>query len=451
MKYNPFARTTSRLTQDPDVEVDNEIHRVHSEADATPENEMRRRRASLPVIRRNSDILLDRNDTNDGPEADACAAILDPELTKRARFRGLFRKNNDIDAEVTSVEDETLTFEERKRRSLKRKIPISQQLRVIFFSNWVSLALFPCIPAGFAVYHLHTNAVAVFCINFAAIIPSATLLSTSLNDLSIRAGEKSVILPKSRQISVLKLSLLGIILWNLLLTTGLSFLLGGLNRLEQYFSVSLAQMISMLLLLAVMSLIIPSAAHLLTDTTAEGILAQSRGISVVILVSYALWLRFTLFTHRVLFDEPTRKAPRLLSAKRKEGEAMRGIASIGAGTAAAAGGGVNAKSLFKNSDEDMEDDEEFFETCELSLTGALITLIVSVVLIAFNTQFATDSIQSILQRRKTCLMLVPLTVLLAWCMGVNEMDVEFDGFSIATLFASIIIVTYVVQEGKSNW
>jgi Ca2+:H+ antiporter len=52
---------------------------------------------------------------------------------------------------------------------------------------------------------------------------------------------------------------------------------------------------------------------------------------------------------------------------------------------------------------------------------------------------------------QTCLLLVPLTVLLAWCMGVDDMNLEFDGFSVATLFASIIIVTYVVQEGKSNW
>jgi Ca2+:H+ antiporter len=114
------------------------------------------------------------------------------------------------------------------------------------------------------------------------------------------------------------------------------------------------------------------------------------------------------------------------------------------------------------------------------------------VLVAFNTQFATDSIQGLLQRRKvsqrllslmilpllsthpmainmamqdkmnmsislalersmqTCLLLVPLAVPVAWCMGVDDMNLEFDGFSVATLFTSIVIVTYVVQEKKSN-
>lgn len=52
---------------------------------------------------------------------------------------------------------------------------------------------------------------------------------------------------------------------------------------------------------------------------------------------------------------------------------------------------------------------------------------------------------------QTSPMVITLTVLLAWAMGINEVDLKFDGFPITTLFASIVIVTYVVQEGKSNW
>jgi Ca2+:H+ antiporter len=83
----------------------------------------------------------------------------------------------------------------------------------------------------------------------------------------------SVLLLKSRQINVLKYSLIGAILSNLLLTTGLSFFFGGCKYQEQFFNLALAQMISMFLLLAVSSLTIPSASHLLTNTNAEGILA----------------------------------------------------------------------------------------------------------------------------------------------------------------------------------
>ena len=40
---------------------------------------------------------------------------------------------------------------------------------------------------------------------------------------------------------------------------------------------------------------------------------------------------------------------------------------------------------------------------------------------------------------------------LATGLKIDDMTLDFDGFSVAALFASIIIVTYVVQEGKSNW
>jgi len=48
-------------------------------------------------------------------------------------------------------------------------------------------------------------------------------------------------------------------------------------------------------------------------------------------------------------------------------------------------------------------------------------------------------------------MVVPLIIFAAWGMRVEEMTLKFDSFSVAGLFAAIIIVTYVVQQGKSNW
>lgn len=274
----------------------------------------------------------------------------------------------------------------------------------------------------------------------------------------------------------MKLSLLGTILSNLLLTTGLSFLLGGIQRYEQYFNVPIARTISMLLLLATTSLVIPTAAHMMTNTKPEGILAQSRGTSVVILISYVLWLIFSLKSHRALFGAPSQKA------KKRRWWRISG----------ASGGQVQVHEIVKFDYKEDENEEDIRE-CALSLAGALISLVISVVLVAFNTQFATDSIQALLLQHKisqtflglvilplisndttaitvatkdkmdisialtlercmqTSLLIVPLTVLLGWILGVDDMTLEFDGFSIAALFASIVIVSYVVQEGKSNW
>jgi Ca2+:H+ antiporter len=254
-------------------------------------------------------------------------------------------------------------------------------------------------------------------------------------------------------------------------------------------------------LLAVASLVIPSAAHLMASTSTDGMRAQSRGISVVIMASYALWILFQLKTNQEMFKEPSPKTPKRASRNSNDRAVGKGVAAIGAGAAAASGGWVNARMLVKkvpsDNDEEVEEEqgeeEEGFETPSLSLIGATTALVVSVVLVAFNTEFTTNSIQALLQRRnvpqtflsliilpllstdflavgvamkdkmdmsisltlercmQTSLMVIPLTVLLAWIMGIDEMDLKFDGFPITALFASIVIVTYVVQEGKSNW
>ena len=302
----------------------------------------------------------------------------------------------------------------------------------------------------------------------------------------------SILLLRSRQISVLKLSLLGAVFSNLLLTSGLSFFLGGYGHIKQHFHVDFARTISELLFLAAITLLIPSTPHLTDETSTHGILTQSRGISVVILLSYIFWLLFTLKTHRDSFSAPSIKAEKRATNKRYAEEAERGIAAIGAGTAAASGGGINLRSIFRTKEKD-EEEEDDWEAPSLSLVGAIVTLVVSVVLVAFNTEFATDSIQGILQHRKvsqtflsliilpilssdplaiqmarqdkmnicvsltlercmqTALLIIPMTMFMAWFMGVDEMNLEFNGFVIASLLVSIAMVSYVVQEGKSTW
>ena len=125
---------------------------------------------------------------------------------------------------------------------------------------------------------------------------------------------------------------------------------------------------------------------------------------------------------------------------------------------------------------------------------AISILTLFTVLIGFNAEFATSSIQSMMRQAdsltqtfvgfvvlpllsndptsivnavkdkmdlcialtlercmQTALLVVPLIIIIAWGMDVEEMTLEFDGFSVAATFVSIIIVTYVIQDGKSNW
>ena len=266
--------------------------------------------------------------------------------------------------------------------------------------------------------------------------------------------------------------------------TALAFLFGGMRYQQQHFNAQAAQTTGMFLLLAVLSLVIPTASRLLSNTNTKSIILQSRGTSVVIIVSYGLYLFFQLKTHRAMFDQPVKKTPKAVSNKIEHGTIIKGIAAVG-DTMAGHGRPVGESIMLELEEEPVDP--------QLTLVGAILTIAITTVLIGFNTQFATDSIQNLCTQRgltqafmgtvvlplisndpsllwvaradkidmclsltlercmQISLLVLPLVVLLGWFMRIDNMTMDFDGFSIAALFSSIIIVTYVVQEGKSNW
>lgn len=302
----------------------------------------------------------------------------------------------------------------------------------------------------------------------------------------------SVLLLRSNQINVLKTSLLGSIISNLLLMTGLCFFFGGINRLEQYFNYNVTQIIATMLFLAVLGLIIPTTSHLLDNGSHRDILALSRGTAVINSIGYGFYLFFQLKSHYVLFLEPNKKSERRdVKGKLKKALPIRFKSKQEVDSAPMAA--MTAMGHPSHDEEDDDDDEPETPEPRLSMPVAIAVLITFTVLIGLNTEFATNSIQAMnqktgisqtfigfvvlpilsndvtsilnamkdemslsialtLERRvQTALLVFPLVVILGWIMHKDALKLEFDGFSVSALFASIIIVGYVVQGGRSNW
>ena len=49
------------------------------------------------------------------------------------------------------------------------------------------------------------------------------------------------------------------------------------------------------------------------------------------------------------------------------------------------------------------------------------------------------------------LLVIPLIVILGWALGIDEMNLYFDGFQVMILFVSVLLVNYLIQDGKSNY
>lgn len=283
--------------------------------------------------------------------------------------------------------------------------------------------------------------------------------------------------------------MIGSMLSNLLIVLGMCFFFGGFHRVEQFFNVTAAQTASSLLALSVGSLLIPTGFtwNPAIDLTKSDIGAKlSRGTAIILLLVYACYLLFQLKTHKGLINASSEKAQWRDRARRNSGDTFEAVVSIGERVLAAGG---KREPLLRKPDEGEE------ELPSLSLVGSLVTLCVATALIGFNAEFLVGSINKVTCRYhvsasfiglvllpivgnaaehttavtvaikdkmdlalnvalgsslQIALLVLPLTVILGWIMHVG-MTLIFDDFQMVILFIAIILVNYLIGDGKSHW
>lgn len=516
--WNPWARKISHTgdslydEENPRGSSDSHHSRAHSEACAADGVELETRHrdnqgpvhaATMPPPSRDSSKPLHINSHANGEAQDSG----DASLTRR--------KTNKTDSE--EEQEKPGLDRHASTKSRKRKQPVITpwtQFKHVVFGSWVNILLL-AVPAGFAVNYAHLNGIVVFVVNFIAIVPLAGMLSYATEELAMHIGETlggllnasfgnavelivGIQALVKKELVIVKTSLIGSMLSNLLLVMGMCFFLGGVSRVEQHFNVTVAQTSASLLALAVASLIIPTVFRMWVEPSDEvsdlvDTDALSRGTSVILLFVYGCYLLFQLKTHVVMYNEPSKKGE-MRTKEVKPGAANRGIAAIGAGAAGAVGGKIHEDTLLNDQEEDDDDEEE---VPVLTVLGALVALGLSTVLVAFCSEFMVDNISSVAGSGKglsetflglillpivgnaaehatavtvamkdkmdlaigvavgsstqIALLVLPLTVLIGWIIGIDEMNLSFDGFQVAVLFVSVLLVNYLIGDGKSNW
>lgn len=352
------------------------------------------------------------NEEKSVPTEDQGPIQSDDKLRKRRGFISkLLHKNNEEDegTEMTRRDSKQpmrrrATGEEKE----KPKFTVGGQLKASIFNSWINILLL-AVPVGIALNFTSVSKVAVFVVNFIAIIPLAALLSYATEEIALRTGEVlggllnasfgnavelivSIIALFQNQILVVQTSLIGSMLSNLLLVMGMCFFFGGVNRLEQNFNVTVAQTASSLLALAIGSLIIPTAFVQWGDAGDAGIVPLSRGVAVLLLFVYACYLLFQLKSHTEMYNKPSPKVE-----KRKKsvepGVVQRGLAKMGAG--AGAQGGEAARLNSPNKDGEDKEDVDEPEEPQLHFWVAIGLLLVSTVFVAICAEFMVDAIDAV--------------------------------------------------------
>lgn len=319
----------------------------------------------------------------------------------------------------------------------------------------------------------------------------------------------SIIALFQNQFLIVQTSLLGSMLSNLLLVLGMAFFLGGVNRFEQAFNTVVAQTAASLLFLAVAALIIPTAfeawAQTGTDRTSSnqplvsGVPQLSHATAVILLLIYGAYLFFQLKSHVSIYTAPSEKNKSRFTNQQKEGWKQKsGMRKIKAMTTRRPTQ-VDPTSLPDSPvrmEEGGDDDEP--EQPQISLLVACITLAASTVLVALNAEFLVDSLNAVTcesngisktfvglillpivgnaaehftavsvaikdkmdlaigvavgSSMQIALLVLPLVVIIGWMAGKgDEMTLYFDGFQLAVLFVAVLLVNYLIQDGKSHW
>ncbi|KAK4172192.1 putative vacuolar calcium ion transporter [Triangularia setosa] len=348
--------------------------------------------------------------------------------------------------------------------------------KITLLSSWINILLV-FVPFGLIAGTYEWNPTLVFTLNFFAIIPLAAILSFATEEIAARLGETlgglvnatlgnavelivSIVALRANQVEIVQASMLGSILSNLLLVLGMCFFLGGLtnmhdadgNAIEQSFSAGTAQTTCSLMTLASATMILPAALYGVLDSSSdkdEVALLLSRCSSVVLLFLYVMYLIFSLRSHKRLFESEA--GPN--AGEEEEHDPLLGPWSAGIVLL------LTTLVISFCADHMVNSIDAVAESGALNKTFIGLILIpivgnaaehVTACVVAVKNKMDLAMGVAIGSSIQISLLVTPSLVLLGWAIGV-PMTLRFETFQTVAFAVSVLVVTYTVQDGKSNY
>ncbi|KAF2753954.1 Calcium/proton exchanger [Pseudovirgaria hyperparasitica] len=349
---------------------------------------------------------------------------------------------------------------------------------LILYTTWKTLAsnyvnvLLVFVPLGIISGELGWSSTAVFILNFLAIIPLASLLAFATEEISVHVGQTlggllnatfgnavelivSIVALRKNEVRIVQSSMLGSILSNILLVLGCCFIAGGIAKPEQKFNSTVASTMSSLMAVASASLIIPATLYAALrdskESSNDNILLLSHGTSIILLILYVLYLYFQLKSHAHLFDEEQASDE---NGNEEHAEAQV-LGPIPAGIALAVITIITAVCA----EYLVGSIEGIVATGKVSKTFIGLVLLpivgnaaehVTAVVVAYKSKMDLAVGVAIGSSMQIALFVTPFMVILGWIMDIN-MTLHFQLFETVVFFLSVLVVNYLIQDGKSNY
>jgi Ca2+:H+ antiporter len=338
--------------------------------------------------------------------------------------------------------------------------------------------LVPFIPIAIALELAHAAAGLVFFSAALGVIPTAALMGRATEEVAAKSGPGiggllNVTFGNAPELiialfalerglhEVVKASIVGSILGNILLVMGAAMLAGGLvgDRKVQRFDRTAAGVQTLMLILAVAALVMPAIFELVEGQGLPGIDQErvtfddtvedlSLAVAIVLIATYVAGLIFSLRTHRELFNPHS------------EGEAEHDDTwgwTIRTSVIALAGAGIAVGVMSEVLVGSIEAASEAIGLSEFFI-GVIVVAIVGnaaehwvAVLVAVKDKMDLSVNIAIGSSAQIAMFVAPVLVLLSFVLGPGPMPLVFNGFEIAAIFLAVLVAYQVTNEGESTW
>ncbi|KAB8228252.1 uncharacterized protein BDW43DRAFT_304064 [Aspergillus alliaceus] len=363
-----------------------------------------------------------------------------------------------------------------------------------FHKSIMKICRHPCVksmlatvPMGITAGILGGPVQVVFILNLAALIPLVGLVTIAIADLSLMTGRVleellkasvgnaielaiGIVAMKRGHVHMAQSTLVGSMLCYTLLVPGSCFYLAGLSKEHLHFDHTLINIMSSLLMAVCMSLLVPTIMVTFpsldtlspqASVTRQEIIFVSRGTAVTLLLLLGVFLLFQLKSHASIFHLAEASSECSLGRQKPndhdgtEHQPTKIFAPQPAIVTLVAG-----MSCLIACVSFIVDSVNGFAQ-ELGLSTAFLTLVL-VPLVGNSTRYAAivtvalkGHVESAVRANlnstlRITLLVTPTLVILAWVSGLS-MTLQLDTFEATMLFLAAVVMSHVIQDGKSNY
>jgi len=325
---------------------------------------------------------------------------------------------------------------------------------------WRRLLLL-ALPAAAWAYGTHQAPLLVFLLACCAVVPLAGFMGDATEHLASRTGPTvggllnatfgnaaeliiGLVALNAGLIPLVKFSIIGSILGNLLLIMGLSLVAGGLRATELRFSRTAAGMSAGMLAAAVVGLVFPALMHA-THPAGPALdeLHMSEGVAAVLLLTYGFSLLFTLKTHKWLMGGDPHEVPR------RAWGAGKALMVLAIATAAIA----YLSEMLVHSVQEAGD--------AVGLTPMFVGLIIiplignaaehaSAIMMARRGKMDLSLQIAYGSSTQIALLVAPVLVFAGVLMG-QDMNLVFSPFEVVAVGLAVVITAIGTTDGESHW